>query len=56
MLKNLLNLDISNRKKIIVSGCSYSDNWWTREYGWPVWPELLAEKLDMECILSLIHI
>lgn len=40
----------SSRKKLIVSGCSYTDNWWTREHGVRVWPEILAEKLDMDCI------
>ena len=39
-------------KKLIVSGCSYSDNCWTENnaYGFPVWPELLAKKLKMECV------
>jgi len=40
----------SSRKKLIVSGCSYTDNWWTEEHGVKVWPEILAEKLDMDCI------
>jgi len=40
----------SSRKKLIASGCSYTDNWWTREHGVRVWPEILAEKLDMDCI------
>lgn len=39
----------SKRKKLLAVGCSYTDEWWTREYGFPVWPELLAEKLDMDC-------
>ena len=38
----------SKRKKLLAVGCSYTDEWWTREYGFPVWPELLAEKLDMD--------
>lgn len=40
----------SSRKKLIVSGCSYTDNWWTERHGVKVWPEILAEKLDMDCI------
>ena len=40
----------SSRKKLIVSGCSYTDNWWTQIHGVKVWPEILAEKLDMDCI------
>ena len=38
----------SKRKKLLAVGCSYTDEWWTREYGFRVWPELLAEKLDMD--------
>ena len=44
------------RKKLIVSGCSYT----TKDYvsctypdidtSYPKWPELLAEKLDMDCV------
>ena len=44
------------RKKLIVSGCSFT----TKDYvsstypdidtSYPKWPELLAEKLDMDCI------
>ncbi len=37
------------RKKLLAVGCSYTDNWWTEKHGFPVWPELLAEKLDMDC-------
>ena len=36
--------------KLIVSGCSYTDNWYTSRFGFTTWPELLAEKLGMECI------
>ena len=39
-------------KKLIVSGCSYVDNY-ARTIGldeWPIWPELLADRLDMELI------
>ena len=41
----------SKRKKLLAIGCSYTDNCWTENnaYGFPVWPELLAEKLDMDC-------
>ena len=44
------------RKKLIVSGCSFT----TKDYksttypemncDWSKWPELLAEKLDMDCV------
>ena len=36
--------------KLIVSGCSYADNLYTRDFGFTTWPELLADKLGMECI------
>ena len=46
----------SMRKKLIVSGCSFT----TKDYvsstypdidtSYPKWPELLAEKLDMDCV------
>ena len=36
--------------KLIVSGCSYTDNVYTSRFGFTTWPELLAEKLGMECI------
>jgi hypothetical protein len=26
--------------KILVSGCSYTDDYWTRLHGFPVWPDL----------------
>ena len=26
--------------KILVSGCSYTDDYWTRSHGFPVWPDL----------------
>ena len=39
----------SKRKKLLAVGCSYTDSWWTRTHKFPVWPELLAEKLDMDC-------
>ena len=39
----------SSKKKLIVSGCSYSDNYATREgiSDFIVYGQLLAEKLDM---------
>jgi len=44
------------RKKLIVGGCSYSNESWTSihhpelDVSWPKWPQLLAEKLDMQLI------
>jgi hypothetical protein len=44
------------KKILIASGCSYTDPNFKSEFhpemdcSWPMWPELLAEKLDMECI------
>ena len=35
-----------SKQKLIVSGCSYTDN----AYNFPVWPTLLGEKLNMESI------
>ena len=46
----------SKKKKLIVCGCSYSDNYATREGigNFKVYGQLLAEKLDMELVnLSL---
>ena len=45
-------LKFSKRKKLIVSGCSYTDNYAATQNLEPfkLWPELLAEKLDMDCI------
>ena len=42
----------SRKKKLIVSGCSYTDDYATTQNlkPFPLWSELLAEKLDMECI------
>jgi|8_EtaG_2_1085327.scaffolds.fasta_scaffold04267_2 hypothetical protein len=42
----------SSKKKLIVSGCSYSDNYATREGlgDFKVYGQLLAEKLDMELV------
>ena len=49
--KNMM-LKFSKRKKLIVSGCSYTDNYAATQNLEPfkLWPELLAEKLDMDCI------
>jgi hypothetical protein len=44
------------KKILLVSGCSYTDKNYQSIYhpeidcSWPKWPELLAEKLNMECI------
>ena len=43
-------------KKLIVSGCSWGDKNFISSFhpemdcDWPKWPELLAEKLNMECV------
>ena len=44
------------KKILLVSGCSYTDpNFYSifhpdMDCNWPMWPELLAEKLNMQCI------
>ena len=44
------------KKILLVSGCSFTDpNWWSEfhpemDTSWPKWPELLAKKLDMDCV------
>ena len=44
------------RKVLIASGCSFTDENFTSDFhpdmdcSWPMWPELLAEKLDMDFI------
>ena len=44
------------KKKLIVSGCSFTDkNFYSQSYpdydcSFPKWPQILAEKLDMDCI------
>ena len=44
------------KKLLIASGCSFTDKDFysvlhpEMDCSWPKWPELLAEKLDMECI------
>ena len=46
-------------KKLIVSGCSWGDkNFYSQfhpemDCDWPKWPQLLAEKLNMECIMCI---
>ena len=42
----------SKRKKLIIGGCSYTDNYARQEKleEFPLWGELLADKLDMEFI------
>ena len=41
---------MSKKKVLLTSGCSFTDNWWTKKYGFPVWSELLAKELDLDCI------
>src|SRR6056300_1713464 len=44
------------KKKLIVSGCSYTDKDFESmsapdyDCSFPKWPELLAKKLDMDCV------
>ena len=44
------------KKILLVSGDSFTDpDWWSEfhpeiEVDWPKWPEILAKKLDMECV------
>ena len=44
------------KKILLVSGCSFTDPNYvstmhpTMDCSWPKWPELLAKKLDMDCI------
>ncbi len=44
------------KKILLVSGDSYTDTNWISDYhnigpnAWSMWPELLAKKLDLECI------
>ncbi len=44
------------KKVLLVSGCSFTDTNFESEFhptldtSWPKWPELLAKKLDMDCI------
>ena len=53
--------DMKQKKKtLLVSGCSFADPNWVSDYhdigpnAWSFWPELLAKKLDMNCI-NLAH-
>ena len=45
-----------SQKILLASGCSFTDPDWWSEYhpemdtSWPKWPELLAKKLDMDCV------
>ena len=49
--KNIMSL-FSKRKKLIISGCSYTANYARQEklLEFPMWGEILAEKLDMDLI------
>jgi hypothetical protein len=44
------------KKILLVSGCSFTDpDWWSEfhpemDTSWPKWPEILAKKLDMDCV------
>ena len=44
------------RKILVVSGCSWTDKYFKSMFhpemdcSWPKWPELLSEKLDMDCV------
>ena len=44
------------KKILLVSGDSYTDPDWYSEFhpeldiDWPKWPEILADKLDMDCV------
>tara|TARA_B100000700_G_C15014503_1_gene842639 strand:+ start:227 stop:1024 length:798 start_codon:yes stop_codon:yes gene_type:complete len=40
----------SSKKKLITSGCSFTDSSYTFTHGFPVWPDVLGEMLDMEVI------
>ena len=50
-VRSIMSL-FSRRKKLVVSGCSYTDNYARQEKikEFPLWGELLAEKLDMDLI------
>jgi len=49
--KNIMSL-FSKRKKLIISGCSYTANYAKTQKleEFPIWGELFAEKLDMELV------
>ena len=38
------------KEVLLTSGCSFTDNWWTEKHNIPVWPELFAKRVDMQCI------
>ena len=40
------------KQKLIVAGCSYVDDYTKTQNlkSFPIWPDLLAKKLGMECI------
>ena len=44
------------KKILLASGCSFTDTGWISDFhdigpnAWSMWPELLAKKLDMQCI------
>ena len=40
----------SSKKKLITSGCSFTDSSYTFTHGFPVWPDVLGAMLDMEVI------
>ena len=40
----------SSKKKLLVSGCSFSAHSYTITHKFPVWPEVLGKMLDMEVI------
>ena len=50
--KNIMSV----RKVLIAGGDSFTDNHYKSDYhpeldcSWPKWPEIIAEKLDMDCI------
>ena len=49
--RNIMSM-FSRRKKLIIGGCSYTDNYAKKHKmpEFPIWGELLADKLDMDLI------
>ena len=49
--RNIMSM-FSKRKKLIIGGCSYTDNYAKKHKmpEFPIWGELLADKLDMDLI------
>ena len=45
-------MSLFSKKKLIVAGCSYTDNYAMKIHikQFPIWAELLADKLDMELV------